>query len=261
MAAKLSTVDAWDPSHFELVGLLEEKGGELSADEMIPGLIFTILKARVGQFYSNLQYISRFRDQRQLASLQAYHFTSLLAVATFVEKMDQNSLIISETEYTQRMEEGMLLINAMKREEQENERRAEDFSTLQGGSSNAETPPLSPDARFREEAAKLYVNVKQKLKVGASKSIDYLGKLVDEAETHIKAALGSEEGSPKTPDPATIQAMADEEEFQLQLAMALSISELESQHKDADTKDETPKDQLLIDTQEPDSTPCSVEPC
>lgn len=238
---------------------MEGQHGELGADEMIPGLIFVILKCRVGQFYSNLQYISRYRDPRQLASLHAYHFTSLLAVATFIEKMDQKSLLIDEEEYDQRMEEGMMRINAKELDERENERLAADLAHLSTPPQTAKTPLMSPDARFREEAAKLYVNVKQKLKVGATKSIDYLGKLMDDAETHLKAAFDSGKGSPRTPDPATLKAMEDEEEFQLQLAMALSISEQEFQETSKSHK-EAPADVPLIDTQEPDSRPCNVEP-
>jgi hypothetical protein len=234
----------------------------------MPVLIFVLLKAKIAQINSNLQYISRYRDPKELANEKAYHFTSLLAAASFIERMDQASLIISEEEYDARMEDAIMKINENSIHAEEDERLARKFAAL-ASTERPHSPPasrrpsLSPEIKFKEEATKVFENVKEKLKLGASKSIDYLGKLMDEAEVSLGRAMNSGGTSP-IQSPATDEqvkrAMHDEDEFQLQLAMALSISEQEFMQKSKESSQSEPGGEpLLVDVQDSDGKSCNAE--
>lgn len=227
-----------------------------SADDTMPVLIYTVLKAQVGQLHSNLQYISRYRDPKHLASDSAYHFTTLLAVCTFIERMDRESLVIGDEEYTARMEVAIMELNGKtlatdehaesagwlaaggegegegQEEEEEEERRG--HATLRAPpTTTAAAPPLPlpTESRFKDDAARVFVQVREKIKLGASKSMDYLGRLMEEAEAAVRAAVNSGSSSPPSDAGAATDRIAkgeqEEEEFELQLAMALSLSEQE----------------------------------
>ena len=256
------------------VGLVEAGSGGASADEIMPVLIFTLLRGRVAQLNSNLQYISRYRDPKELASEKAYHFTSLLAAASFIEKMDQKSLVIEEDEYSRRMEEAIMKLNEHTINEEEDELLARRFTNHSGGAASTRRStatdssasptqrtggPRSPELRIKEEAGKVF----EKIKLGASKSIDYLGKLMDEAEAKLARTMDSMGGSPRQePDAHTLKAMRDEEEFELQLAMALSLSEqetnLQQRNKESNCSSATGEGHL-IDIHESDSKSCDAQ--
>lgn len=249
--------------------LVETTSPGASADEIMPILILTIIKANVAQFYSNLHYISRYRDQRALASDNAYHFTSLLAVSTFIEKMNQESLVIAEEEYNAKMEEAIMKLNeqTIKIEEDESVAREWQLMEEQNRQERQQAKTMSSETQFKDDATRVLLNVKEKVKLSASKSIDYLSKLMDDAEAKIKAAISSSDNSPQE-DPeadrvARERALLDEDEFQLQLAMALSISEQEYNEQRTD-KEKTPtssaKDEPLIDIHESDNGAHSTEP-
>lgn len=211
--------------------------GNASADEMMPILIYTVTKACVGQYYSNLQYISRYRDQHALASDRAYHFTSLLAVATFIERMDQSSLVIDEKEYQQRMEESIMHLNEAALKEQDDELTAQQLTSDEclafelSRHSTIHPEVSTTEDQFRQDALRLFLQVKEKIKVGASKSIELLGDLMERAEAKIKDTIGSRPSSPEVGklDSPTLREriLAEEDDYQLQLAMALSLSEQE----------------------------------
>lgn len=219
---------------------------------MMPTLIYAMVKAQVPQLHSNLQYISRYRDQRALASDRAYHFTSLLAAATFIECLDQAALLIDAGEYEQLMEAAVMRLNetAILAQEDEalaaqmahDERLAHHLETSQTNhSKRSSTSPSAPSSprleaeQLKAEATRLFLDVKEKIRLGASRSIEYLGDLMDKAEARIKGSSGSN-SNPSSPPPPTAAdlseeqrtvALAEEDEFQLQLAIALSLSEHE----------------------------------
>lgn len=222
----------------------------------MPILIYAMIKAQVPQLHSNLQYVNRYRDQRALASDRAYHFTSLLAVATFIERLDQSALVIDANEYGQLMETAVMRLNeaALLEQEEEalttqmmhDEKLAQTLGRGQkpnevGGSSTS--PPPSPRLetdQLKVEATRLFLDVKEKIRLGASKSIEYLGDLMDKAEARIRGNSNSNSNMASPPPPSTTvdlseeqraAALAEEDEFQLQLAMALSLSEQEHHQK------------------------------
>ncbi|PJF16527.1 Vps9p [Paramicrosporidium saccamoebae] len=238
----------------KLIYLVESCSPDASADEIMPIQILAILKSKVSHFHSNLQYVSRYRDQRKLASDSAYHFTSLLAVSSFIERMDQQSLVISDEEFNERMEEANRQNVESASEFVAEPRRSDPLPT-----DRRQDQGMSQD-QFKEEATKVYISVKEKVKLGASKSIDYLGKLMTEAEAKIKAAISSGSASPAQEERE--QMMRNEDEFQLQLAMALSLSEQECRANNLDKSAE--KGQLIEiqdpDHQERDSKSSSTEP-
>lgn len=256
-----------------LIDIVKVGCPEASADEIMPVLIFVILKAKIVQLYSNLQYISRYRDPRALFSDKAYHFTSLLAATTFIERMDQKCLVISEDDYNVNMETAVMKLNEGVVNVEEDQKLAfklavDDSSSPVSIYQKTSTPP---DVKFKEEATKVFENVKEKLWIGASKSIDYLGKLMDEAEASIKAVVNSgttspvhsvKQGDDDDEETTTRQALIDEDEYQLQLAMAISLSEKEFiENKGKLITELTGQDdQPLIDVQELDGKSSSTEP-
>lgn len=218
---------------------------------MMPILIYAMIKAQVPQLYSNLQYINRYRDQRALASDRAYHFTSLLAVATFIERLDQSALVIGVNEYEQRMETAVMCLNEAALLAQEDEALTTQMihdeklaQTLErrpkpnemGPSTSPPSSPRLETDQLKVEATRLFLDVKEKIRLGASKSIEYLGDLMDKAEARIRGNSNSNSNRSSPPPPPTTvdlneeqraAALAEEDEFQLQLAMALSLSEQE----------------------------------
>lgn len=242
-----------------------EEGDHISADEIMPLLIYCLLKAQVSHLHSNLQYISRFRNQRELASDKAYHFTSLLAATTFIEKMDASTLIIDAVEY------GELTQNEI-------DKLGDQPLPLTPGDDhdyNITSPTsrlVTSEDQFKAEATRLLQSVKEKLKLGASRSIEYIGELMDRAEAKLKA-IGSPPGhtSDHHDDAEQMQSvtgedrdriLAEEDEFQMQLAMALSLSEIEYQ-KGGDPRAEERREQptgTLIDMGDDAQTKSSPDP-
>jgi hypothetical protein len=168
--------------------------------------------------------------------------------------MDQQSLVISDEEFNERMEAANLHVQNV-----ESVAAAGSAAEIPQVNSITADQTMSQD-QFKEEATKVYISVKEKVKLGASKSIDYLGKLMNEAEAKIKAAMNSGSASPTQNEHE--QMMKNEDEFQLQLAMALSISEQE--YRDNSLEKSADAEQLVeiqdSDQQECDSKSSSTEP-
>jgi len=192
-----------------------------SADELVPLLIYALISTEVPHLHCHLQYIARYRHPRA-SSVSAYHFTSILAAASFIEeKLDLSTLVITEEEYKEQIAASQ---ERIKHEDEANElarqQEAEQIPIIQ------RSQQLIRDSDL-EKAGRVLGAVKEKLRVGAARSMDYLGKFLDEAETAIRSTIGSD-----NEETTRKEALQAEDEFQMQLAMALSLSELEvKQHE------------------------------
>lgn len=221
---------------------LTQKGLSFNADSFVPILIVTLLKAKPECFYSNLQYISRYRNEKYLASQTAYNFTNLMAAATFIEKLSKEALVIEEGEFNMEMEDAVARYNAelLIRQEEEERLHQEEMARREAEmieadkkahlesreqqrqlrrSGSSEFKALLGD--FEEKGMKLMTKVKQSGFMNKSKG--FFSEFMTEAKTVVKQ-LVDEDGEVvrKSGD------VDEEEQFQMQLAMALSISEAEA---------------------------------
>ncbi|OZJ06295.1 hypothetical protein BZG36_00710 [Bifiguratus adelaidae] len=77
----------------------------LNADKFLPVLIYVVLRSNPPQLISNIQYISRFRNEEVLNSEAGYYLTNLAAASSFIEALDSHRLSISRAEFDKQIEE------------------------------------------------------------------------------------------------------------------------------------------------------------
>ena len=79
--------------------LLGSEGKAAGADDFLPHLIFTVIRANPPNLYSNVEYISRYRNPSKMHQEFGYYFTQLASVVPFLEGLSHKSLTISEAEF------------------------------------------------------------------------------------------------------------------------------------------------------------------
>ena len=69
------------------------------ADEFLPALIYTVLRANPENLHSNIEYIASFRNPSCLTSEPGYFFTHLTSAVAFLGQMDESMLSIDADEF------------------------------------------------------------------------------------------------------------------------------------------------------------------
>jgi len=80
-------------------------GRPLSADDFLPLLIYSVLKAAPDRLHSNVEFVAAFRHPSRLNGEDAYFLTALQSATAFVRDASPKVLEVSEEEFRSRCEE------------------------------------------------------------------------------------------------------------------------------------------------------------
>jgi hypothetical protein len=78
-------------------------GKAAGADDFLPHLIFTVIRANPPNLHSTVEYISRYRHPDKMAQEFGYYFTQLASVVPFLDNLSHKSFTMTEEEYNGHM--------------------------------------------------------------------------------------------------------------------------------------------------------------
>ncbi|KAG6448645.1 hypothetical protein O3G_MSEX005644 [Manduca sexta] len=208
-----------------VLALCAAPGAPASADDLLPALIFTVLKANPPRLVSNINFVTRFCNaQRLMTGEGGYYFTNLCCAVSFIENLSAESLNMDKKEFdcymampasiggsawaaalslcgaTREAEEQQAMAEKILAQTQDIERRAEQLAT------NAVT--------FEEQIAKKVQDVlaKTPLEIKPRRELPRIGKfkeistapLIDLENGHQQQTYQPASISPQPYQPASI---------------------------------------------------------
>lgn len=82
-----------------VLSLMSNTGSGVGTDDSLPLIIYIVLKAKPKRFYSNLNYILKYRHQSKMIGLKGFVFQQFQSAASFIEGLDEKCLTIDKNEY------------------------------------------------------------------------------------------------------------------------------------------------------------------
>jgi hypothetical protein len=84
---------------FQNVISINGKGSDVTADVQIPLMLVTIIRSKVRNLVTLIDFVEKFCSTDIHSSAQAQTFSCLQGVAFFIQQLDQTKLNISPEEY------------------------------------------------------------------------------------------------------------------------------------------------------------------
>ncbi|KAJ3336969.1 hypothetical protein HDU93_001814 [Gonapodya sp. JEL0774] len=214
-----------------------------NADNIIPALVFLIVKQAPEKLHSNLQYILRFRAPEHLqAGYSSWALTTLIGATSFVETLNVTSLTIDSQEYNRLMEiSAAELRQANADAQRDREKNILHTNTVEP--SNLPLPGSVASQATRTEGDMVATDLVQFtswMGQGFDRLSQGLGDLVRTFDvTSVSERLGKGHANsspltppqawkggtaPKDPTDGQVEHPSSDEEFELQVAIALSLS-------------------------------------
>lgn len=115
-----------------IFGLIRQQKTEENADSFVPLLIYVLLKAKVKNLFSNLQYIERFRNEEFLVGETSYYVSTLQIACNFIIGINKDQLTITGEEFNKNVEESKKRLREIQQKKNEENSPSEILSKSAG---------------------------------------------------------------------------------------------------------------------------------